>query len=66
LREVPVSKLVTTFQPARPRLMWSSEAKRRATLNGELYVELSVPTSPMCRVWTATADSSVSGSRRLR
>jgi hypothetical protein len=47
---VPVSKLVTTFQPARPPLMWSSEANRRARLNGELYVELAVPMSPcaMC------------------
>ena len=61
-----MSKLVTTFQPARPWLIWSSEANRRAVLNGELYVELSVPTSPMYRVCTATAASSVNGSSRLR
>lgn len=61
-----MSKLVTTFHPARPRLMWSREANRRATLNGELYVVLSVPTRPMWRVCVATAESRVSGSSRLR
>jgi hypothetical protein len=30
----PSSHEVTTFQPARPPLMWSSEANWRATLNG--------------------------------
>ena len=44
---VPASPLVTTFQPARPRLIRSSEAKRRARLNGELYDVVAVPTSPM-------------------
>jgi hypothetical protein len=66
LAAVPPSPVATTFQPARPPLMRSSDARRRARLNGVLYEVVSVPTSPMCVVDTATADSSVSGSSRLR
>jgi hypothetical protein len=44
---------VTTFQPARPLLRWSRVASWRASSNGSLKVELSVPTRPMCSVTAA-------------
>ena len=50
------------FQPARPPLMWSSEAYLRAMWNGSLYVVEAVATRPMRLVTAASADRSVSGS----
>ena len=50
------------FQPARPPLMWSSEANLRATWKGSLYVVDAVAISPMWSVTAARAASSVSGS----
>ena len=50
------------FQAARPPLMWSSEAKRRATWNGASKVVEPVAIRPICSVTMASADSSVNGS----
>jgi hypothetical protein len=50
------------FHPARPPLTWSSEAKRRARLYGELYVVDAVAIRPTCSVAVASTVSSVSGS----
>ena len=50
------------FQPARPPLMWSSEAKRRAMWNGASKVVEPVAIRPICSVTIASADSSVNGS----
>jgi hypothetical protein len=66
LAAAPASPLVTTFQPERPPEMSSSEARRRAMLNGSLQEVVMVATRPRRVVLTARADSSVSGSSRLR
>jgi ribosomal protein L25 (general stress protein Ctc) len=58
--------VVTTFQAARPLLIKSSEPNWRATLNGSVNDAVSVATRPIREVETASADSNVSGSRRLR
>ena len=50
------------FQPARPWLMKSSVARRRATSHGKLYVVDTVAIRPTCSVAVATADSSGMGS----
>jgi hypothetical protein len=55
----------TTFHPARPRQVWSRLPNWRATLQGS-QEEVSVPTSPIRLVCMAGAESSVSGSSRLR
>ena len=47
LRAASAPAVVTMFQPARPPLTWSSEAKRRARLNGSLYVVEAVAISPI-------------------
>ena len=47
LRAASGPAVVTTFQPARPPLTWSSEANRRARLYGSLYVVDAVAISPI-------------------
>ena len=54
--------VVTMFQPERPLLMWSSEAKRRAMWYGASKVVEPVATSPICVVACDSADSKVKGS----
>ena len=54
---------MTTFSATRPWLMWSTEAKRRARLNGSLKVVEAVPIKPTCSVTAASAVSSTVGSR---
>ena len=53
------------FQAARPPLIWSSEAKRRATWNGASKVVEPVAIRPMCSVTMASADSRVNGSNEV-
>jgi hypothetical protein len=53
---------VTTFQPARPPLMRSSEANLRATPNGSSKLVDAVHTRPMLRVNPANAESKANGS----
>ena len=53
------------FHAARPPLMWSSEAKRRATWNGASKVVEPVAIRPMCSVTIASADSRVNGSNEV-
>ena len=53
------------FQPARPPLMWSREAKRRATWNGWSKVVEAVATSPIRSVTMASAESRVNGSKEV-
>ncbi len=53
------------FQPARPPLIWSREAKRRATWNGASNVVEAVATRPIRSVTMASADSSVNGSNEV-
>ena len=53
------------FHPARPRLRWSSEANWRARLYGSVKPVETVPISPIRSVPTASADSSVNGSKWL-
>ncbi len=55
--------VVTTFQPARPPLMVSSVANRRARLYGSSYVVDAVATRPTRSVTAAIAASSSVGSR---
>ncbi len=53
------------FQAARPPLMWSSEANRRATWNGASNVVEPVAIRPICSVTMARADRSVNGSNEV-
>ncbi len=53
---------MTTFQPARPPLTWSTLANRRARLYGSLYVVDAVAISPIREVAAAIAVSSTVGS----
>ena len=53
------------FQPARPSLIWSSEAKRRATWYGSSKVVDAVAIRPIRSVTIASADSSVIGSNEV-
>ena len=57
-------KLVTTFHPARPPVMWSSEPNWRAMVKGSLKLVLAVATSPIRSVTAAMAPSTVTGSKR--
>ena len=58
-------EVVTTFHAARPPLMWSSEANRRATWKGSSYVVEPVAIRPRCSVTAASAGSSVIGSNEV-
>jgi hypothetical protein len=62
LRAASAPAVVTTFQPARPPLTTSADAKRRARLKGSLYVVDAVAISPIFSVAAATAVRSTVGS----
>ncbi len=55
--------VVTTFQPARPWLIASSDANRRARLYGDSYVVDAVAIRPIRSVTAAIAASRIVGSR---
>lgn len=59
-------KDVTMFQPARPRLMWSSEQNCRARLKGSVWLVEAVPMRPMRLVACAIAPNAVIGSSHRR
>ena len=59
-------ELVTTFQAARPPLIWSIEAKMRATLYGSLKLVETVAPRPICVVAALSTEISVVGSKRHR
>jgi hypothetical protein len=62
LRAAARPAVVTMFQPARPPLTWSREAKRRARLYGSLYVVDAVAISPIRLVAAARMASRTVGS----